>query len=181
MEHPGFFHRAGPFRLSELAAATSAKLPDGVDGELQIAGVRPLDEADSRHVTFLDNRKYLAQLATTKAAACLVHPQFADKVPSRTAALVTPFPYRGFAQALLLFYPDAGRPKVAEAMAEEGLVHPTAKIEAGVRIEPGAVIGREAEVGSGSIVAAGAVIGYRVTIGRDCFIGPQARKRKPKP
>jgi len=172
MEHPGFFHRAGPFRLREVAAAAGAELPAGAADDAWIEDVRPLDLADHRHVTFLDNRKYVAQLAVTRAAACLIVPQLADKVPAGTSAITTPTPYRGFAQALFLFYPDANRPLTAEAGAEDGLVHPTARIEAGARIEPGAVVGREAEVGRGTIIAAGAVVGYRVSIGRDCFIGP---------
>jgi UDP-3-O-[3-hydroxymyristoyl] glucosamine N-acyltransferase len=53
-------------------------------------------------------------------------------------------------------------------------VHPSAVIEDGVRIEPGAVIGREAQIGRGTVVAAGAVVGYRVTVGRECYIGPCA-------
>jgi UDP-3-O-[3-hydroxymyristoyl] glucosamine N-acyltransferase len=53
-------------------------------------------------------------------------------------------------------------------------VHPSARLEEGVRVEPGAVVGREAQVGRGSVIAAGAVIGYRVTIGRGCYVGPGA-------
>jgi UDP-3-O-[3-hydroxymyristoyl] glucosamine N-acyltransferase len=47
-------------------------------------------------------------------------------------------------------------------------------LEDGVRIEPGAVVGREAQIGRGTVIAAGAVVGYRVTIGRGCYIGPGA-------
>ena len=53
-------------------------------------------------------------------------------------------------------------------------IHPTARLEEGVRVEPGAVVGREAQIGRGTTVAAGAVIGYRVTVGRGCYIGPGA-------
>jgi UDP-3-O-[3-hydroxymyristoyl] glucosamine N-acyltransferase len=169
MEHPGFYDRAGPFRLSEVAAAAAAALADGAAGDQLIEDVRPLDQADSRHITFIDNRKYLGQLAETKAAACLVSALHAEKVPAGTVPLVTSAPYRGFALALALFYPQAGRPRAAEASVGEGLVHSTARIEDGVRIEPGAVIGREAQIGRGTVIASGAVVGYRVTIGRDCF------------
>jgi UDP-3-O-[3-hydroxymyristoyl] glucosamine N-acyltransferase len=59
---------------------------------------------------------------------------------------------------------DAGDPRV----------HPTARIEDGVRIEPGAVVGREAWIGAGTTIAANAVVGYRVTVGRNSYIGPAA-------
>jgi UDP-3-O-[3-hydroxymyristoyl] glucosamine N-acyltransferase len=83
-------------------------------------------------------------------------------------------PYRGFAAALALFYPDALLPKSAMTQTGDPLVHPSAQLESGTQIEPGAVVGREAEIGRGTRIAAGAVIGYRVTIGRGCYIGPDA-------
>jgi UDP-3-O-[3-hydroxymyristoyl] glucosamine N-acyltransferase len=50
-------------------------------------------------------------------------------------------------------------------------VHPSARLEAGVVIDPAAVIGPRAEIGAGTVIGAGAVIGPDVRIGRDCAIG----------
>ncbi|CCB66080.1 MULTISPECIES: UDP-3-O-(3-hydroxymyristoyl)glucosamine N-acyltransferase [unclassified Hyphomicrobium] len=172
MEHPGFFERTGPYTLSEVAKAAGAKLADGANPDALIDDVRPLVEAAATHVSFIDNKKYLPQLATTNAGACLVSPALADRVPAGTTALVTPQPYHGFALALALFYPSAMQPMVAVAGAPP--IDPTAKIEAGVIIEPGVIIGPGVQIGSGTRIAAGAVVGARVTIGRDCFIGPLA-------
>ncbi|MEQ1714076.1 MAG: LpxD N-terminal domain-containing protein, partial [Hyphomicrobium sp.] len=172
MEHPGFFDRAGPFPLADVARAVGAELAAGADPSLPISDVRPLGEAGANHISFLDNRKYAVQLATTRAGACLIQPAAATLVPTPTAALLTKAPYRGFALALHLFYPKASWPRVA---GDSGLpVDPTAEIEAGVIIEPGAVVGPGARIGRGSRISAGAVVGYRVSIGRDSFIGPQA-------
>ncbi|SFV33554.1 UDP-3-O-(3-hydroxymyristoyl)glucosamine N-acyltransferase [Hyphomicrobium facile] len=172
MEHPGFFERAGPYALSEVATAAGAEIANGADPAVKIDDVRPLFEAGPSHISFIDNKKYLTQLDATKAGACLVIPAIADRVPAGTTALITKQPYHGFARALALFYPAAMQPMVATAGAPP--VDPTAVLEAGVMIEPGAVIGREAQIGAGTRIAAGAVIGARVTIGRDCFIGPLA-------
>jgi UDP-3-O-[3-hydroxymyristoyl] glucosamine N-acyltransferase len=174
MEHPGFFERAAPVRLEALAEKVGARLGPGANADLLIQDVRPLAEANAGHLTFLDNRKYMPQLGETHAAACLIAPAFADRVPKHTAALVMAAPYRGFALAMQLFYPEAMVSKVAAAGPGEPLVHPTAQIEDGARVEPGAMVGREAQVGRGSVIAAGAVIGYRVTVGRGCYIGPGA-------
>ena len=173
MEHPGFFERAGPFSLADIAKAAGAELGPGADPVTSIKDVRPLADATARDLSFLDNRKYLSQLVETRAAACLVLPAFADRVPGGTAALLTSEPYRSFALALNLFYPDASRPKVAGAGATIS-IDATAQLEAGVVVEPGAVIGPQAHIGQGTRVAAGAVVGYRVAIGRDCYIGPQS-------
>lgn len=174
MEHPGFFERAAPTRLQALAEKLGAQMGPAADPGMLISDVRPLADAGAGHLSFLDNRKYLEQLAVTQASACLVAPAFAARVPAQTAALVMAAPYRGFALALQHFYPEAMRSKTALAAAGEPAVHPSARIEENVRIEPGAVIGREAQVGRGSIIAAGALVGYRVTVGRDSYIGPSA-------
>jgi len=173
MEHPGFFERAGPFTLAEVARAAGAELAPGGDGARPISDVRGLSEAGSDHVSFFDNRKYLSQFLATRAAGCLVAPVFAGRTPAGTAALLTKTPYRGFALALQLFYPDAMRPKVARADSTR-LIDPSARLEEGVTVEPGAVVGPEAQIGSGTTIAAGAVVGYRCAIGRNCFVGPQA-------
>jgi UDP-3-O-[3-hydroxymyristoyl] glucosamine N-acyltransferase len=176
MEHPGFFERAGPFSLAAVAEATGATPIDGADLGQPIKDVRPLDSAARGDLSFLDNRKYLPLFAATAASACLVAPKFAGQAPGGTACLVTPEPYRAFARALLLFYPDALKPKaVLSGGAERSpLVHPSAALEPGVVVEPGAVVGPEARIGRGTTIAAGAVIGYRVHIGRDGYIGPNA-------
>lgn len=176
MEHPGFYQRAAPIDVAALAAATGAELPVGVADAavgVTINDIRPLLEATPDQATFVDNRKYLPQLARTRAAACFVAPAFASRVPDGTIALITRQPYHAFARALAMFYPDATRPTAARA-GGTAAVDPSAVLEDGVDIEPGAIIGPEATIGRGSRIAAGAVIGYRVMIGRGCYIGPNA-------
>lgn len=176
MEHPGFFERAGPFTLLTVATAVEATVADGADLEYQIGNVQPLDGAAQGDLSFFDNPKYLPLLNATKASACLISPKFVGKAPSGTACLVTPEPYRAFAKAIALFYPETVKPKVASSDASErsSLIHPSSSLEPGVIVEPGAVIGPEARIGKGTTIAAGSVIGYRVHIGRDCYIGPNA-------
>ena len=173
MEHPGFFDRAGPFSLGEVARACSCEVGAGDRGQ-PIRDVLPLDVAGPGHVAFLDNRKYLPQLASTLASACFIAPDMASRAPSDIILLMTKVPYRAFAQALTLFYPGSGMPRTSEVVLGDQPVHPTAEIGAGVVIEHGAVIGREARIGAGTRIASGAVIGYRTWIGANGFVGPCA-------
>jgi len=174
MQHPGFFEREGPFALSVVAARIGAEVPAQSDPDRMLQDVRPLAEAGAQDVTFFDNRRYLPQLAMAQAGACILAPAFVSRLPAATAGLVMKAPYRGFALALQLFYPQAMRPRAAMYAAGEGVgnVHPSARIDEGACIEPGAVVGREARIGRGTTVAAGAVVGYRVVVGRDSYIGP---------
>ncbi len=170
MEHPGFFDRAGPFSVAEIAKAVGAEIAGGADPKVMIEDVRPLSDAGPRHVTFIENRKYFSQLAVTVAGACLAAPAIAPRVPARTTALVIAQPYHAFARALLMFYPTSRFPMTTRAGAPP--IDPTARLEDGVSVEAGAVIGPEAQIGSGTRIAAGAVIGARCAIGRDGYIGP---------
>jgi UDP-3-O-[3-hydroxymyristoyl] glucosamine N-acyltransferase len=172
MEHPGFFAKAGPFTLDDIARAAGGELADGVDGGRQLTGIKPLADAGPDDLTFFDNRKYLDQLKSTRAGACIAPPQFADRVPIGTSAILTKSVYPGYARTLLLFYPEALWSKVG--MPGAPAIDPTAQIEDGVMIEPGAVIGAEASIGRGSRICAGAVVGYRCTIGRGSYIGAGA-------
>jgi len=177
LEHPGFFDRKGPFPLAEVVAATGATPARAIGHDLQLHDIKTLQSATPRDLSFLDNRKYISQASVAQAGACLIRPDLADRLPANVLPMVTGDPYRAFAKALFLFYPDAGHPLVAgDVTAGNGApIHPTARIEDGVTIEPGAVIGAGAEIGRGTRVAANAVIGSRVTVGRNCFIGPGSR------
>jgi len=153
-----------------------AKPAEGSNPGIAIKHARTLDSPGPGDLSFLDNPKYLPLFAKTAASACLVAPKFAGHVPVGTAGLITPEPYRAFARALLLFYPDAGKPKAAPAGSSNDApaIHPSATLEKGAIVEPGAVVGPEARIGRGTTIAAGSVIGFRVHVGRDCYIGPNA-------
>ena len=167
-QHPGFFDRAGPFPLQLLATELGAELKDPSAGSFLIDDIKSLVDAGSTHLTFCDNRKYLARLATTHAGACLVPTEFVAQVPSTSIVLITKAPHRAFARALNIFYSDASRPKSGQpARVALALVHPAARIGLDVTIEPGAMIGAEACIGDGTYVSSGAVVGFRVGIGRE--------------
>src|SRR5512138_1240071 len=116
MEHPGFFERAGPFTLAAVAGHTGAELHDGGQGGREVADIAPLAEATPSDLTFVDNVKYLPKLADTRAAGCFIHEKYASRCPAHTTALLTREPYRAYAKAISLFYPDAGTPKAAVHM-----------------------------------------------------------------
>jgi UDP-3-O-[3-hydroxymyristoyl] glucosamine N-acyltransferase len=53
-------------------------------------------------------------------------------------------------------------------------VHPSARLEAGVVVDPFAAIGSRAEIGAGTLIGSGAVIGPDVCVGRLCTVGAGA-------
>ena len=162
---PRFFQRTGPHSLAAVVDAAQGEAPPR---RLMFRGVAPLSVAEDADVSFLDNRKYLSALEGTRAGAVIVHPDFADRVPATSVAIISSEVAAAWARVAALFHP------APPAMPG---VHPSAVIGDGARIDPSAeigplaVIGARAVIGKRTRVAPFALIGDGVTIGDDCRIG----------
>jgi len=173
---PRFFARTGPHSLAAVAAAARASMAAAAGGEAAertepFYGVAPLQTAGPREVSFLDNRRYAALLAGTRAGAVVVHPDLLARLPAGAVGIVTAEPYLGWARVAALFHPEPPPHAGAHAAAvidAEALVDPSAEIG------PLAVIGAGATIGPRCRIGAAAVIGPGVVLGADCRIGPQA-------
>lgn len=177
MSEPDFFPPAAAIGLEEAARIAGARLARAPRSDAVIRGAAPLDAAGPDQLTFFENRRYLADLDATRAAACLCRPRDAARVPAAVAVLECADPYRAFATILAHLYPAARRPLAVwgePGIAQGAIVHPTAQLEAGVTVEPTAVIGPYARIGAGTVICAGAAIGAKVCIGRDSYVGPGA-------
>jgi UDP-3-O-[3-hydroxymyristoyl] glucosamine N-acyltransferase len=163
--------------IAEIAALTQAKPRAGVPLDRRISNIAPLDTAAAADISFLDKARFLDALAVTRAGACFISLPFEAKAPPGLAILVTPEPYRAFVAVTRALFPDALRPSSlfgVKGRSKDAHVHPTARLEANVTVDPLAVIGADAEIGAGTVIAVGAVIGPGVCIGRDCAIGAGA-------
>src|SRR5947199_116597 len=96
---PRFFEDLGPATLAEVAALTGAELSVAGLAERRIARVSILAQADPEAITFLADRKYAGELATSRAGACFLRDVDADKAPPGCAVLVTPLPQAAYAVA----------------------------------------------------------------------------------
>ena len=95
-------------------------------------------------------------------------------MPAGVAVLRSREPYRAFVTVARKLFPDALRPATlfgARAVSPQAHVHASARLEAGVTIDPGTVVGPDAEIGSGTRIAPNVVVGPGVRIGRDCNVG----------
>jgi len=133
-------------KLGELAKRLGAELRG--DAELEVTGVKGIEEAGPTEVTFVANPKYGGLARKTKAAAVLVEPEFPE---IEAATLRIKNPYLAFSRTLGFFYqPPVYAPGI----------HPTAVID------PTAVIGEGAHIG------AYVVIGSRVRLGDHATLLP---------
>ena len=173
MADPRFFTRAGPFKVSDIALQIGAQVPDGVDADRLISDLEDIATASDDSLCFVTDKKYLPQLAETRAAAVLVGKAHVNACPPHIIALACDDPYAGMARVAQAFYPDAARARPMPGHVPPGspAVHPTARIGQNCEIADSVTIGANAEIGDNTHIAANVVIGAGVTLGRDCTLG----------
>jgi UDP-3-O-[3-hydroxymyristoyl] glucosamine N-acyltransferase len=175
MTEPQFLKQTDGLTLSDIVALTGAKAPADAPRDTRIVDVAPVDTAGPADLTFVEQPKYLSQLARTQAGICLVSPRFASQVPARVVALQTEAPYRALVAVSRALFPGALRPSSFcgnEGVSPGAHVDSTARLEDAVIVDAGAVIGPDVEIGADTLIGANAVIGPGVRIGRGCAIGP---------
>lgn len=148
---------------------TVGQLSERLDAELagpgsaKISGVNAIEAAGRGDVTFLLDRKHIAKLAASKAAAVIV----GEKIESLDKPqLVVKNVDAALIKALNIFVapfesPPAGLHPSA-IIAEDAQIHPSASIGPAVVIENGV------QIGPGTTIAAGCKIGPDCRIGRNC-------------
>jgi UDP-3-O-[3-hydroxymyristoyl] glucosamine N-acyltransferase len=177
MSHPAAFRSRESLTLGEIVALTHCEIVGAIDLDHRITGIAPLDQAGPQEISFFESPRYLDDLLRTSAGACLIKPTQTDKVPRGVATLASKRPSAALAAVARELFGGALRPQSVfgrRGIDTGAFVHPDARLEDDVTVDPGAVIGAGAQIGSGTVVGANAVIGADVCIGRDCSIGPGA-------
>ena len=99
----------GSYSLKKLAGFTNDKIVG--KSSVIIKKISSIDTADTGSITFIDNKKYLKDLYTTKASACIISND--DLIKNKTSGslsfLVSKNPYLSYAKLLNIFYSVFGR------------------------------------------------------------------------
>jgi UDP-3-O-[3-hydroxymyristoyl] glucosamine N-acyltransferase len=127
-------------KLGELASRLGAELRG--DAELEVTGVKGIEEAGPTEVTFVANPRYAALARKTQAAAVLVEPGF-QEISAATLRLKNP--YFAFSRALALFYQPPAYPAGIHATA---VIDPSAEIGEGAHIGAYVVVGAHVRLGA---------------------------------
>jgi UDP-3-O-[3-hydroxymyristoyl] glucosamine N-acyltransferase len=144
-------------KLGELAEKLGAELRG--DAQVEVTGVKGIEDAGAADITFVANPRYTALARTTAAAAVLVEPDFPE---ISAATLRIKNPYYAFSRALGLFYQP---PEYAPG------IHPTAVIDASAAIGDGAHIGEYVVIGPGVRIGPNATLLPHVVIYPGAQIG----------
>jgi UDP-3-O-[3-hydroxymyristoyl] glucosamine N-acyltransferase len=144
-------------RLETLAREVGGEVRG--DATRVVEGVRALESAEPRHLSFVTHPRYREQAKTSRAGALLVGQELAHLDRD---LLVCEDPVWALTRVLRLLHP---RPEV-----EPG-VHPTVVLDPSCVVEPSAHLGPFVVVGAESRVEARAVLEAGVVIGRGCRVG----------
>jgi UDP-3-O-[3-hydroxymyristoyl] glucosamine N-acyltransferase len=157
-------------KLREIAEALGCQLEG--DGELEITGLAPIEQAGPSELTFLANPKYSPKVKHTRAGAILV----AEAVRGLPiASLVSSNPYLDFARALELFYQP---PRPAPGISPLASIAPTAEIGESASVGAFAVVGERVKIGRNAVLHPHVVIYEGAQIGDDFYAHSQAVVRE---
>jgi UDP-3-O-[3-hydroxymyristoyl] glucosamine N-acyltransferase len=157
-------------KLGELAKRLGAELRG--DAELEINGVKGLEEAGPHDVTFVSNPRYTALARTTQAAAVLVDPDFPE-IAAATLRLKNP--YLAFSRALGCFYQSPTYPPGTHPTA---VIDPTAQIGEGAHIGAYVVVGADVKLGPHAVLLPHVVLYQGVEAGSHLFAHAHAVVRE---
>ncbi len=136
----------------------------------EILGVAGLSEAQVQQLSYVENAKYLAPLATTQAGALIIPDNGAMQAAARAngiAWLSTANPRLLFAEAIRLFY-QPFRP--APGVHATAVIDPSVKLGQDVSVGPHVVIYPDCKIGDRVCIMANAVIYPRVSLGEDSLL-----------
>lgn len=157
-------------KLGELASRLGAELRG--DAELEVTGVKGIEDAGPTEVTFVANPRYTPLARATKAAAVLVEPDF-QEIAAPTLRIKNP--YLAFSRSLGLFYQPPAYPPGIHPTA---VIDPTAHIGEGAHIGAYVVIGPQVRLGSHATLLPHVVLYKGVQAGSSLFAHAHAVVRE---
>ena len=152
-------------KLEDLASRTESNIERG-DRELDIASTAGLDIAGEGEVTFLANKKYTPQVATTRASAIYLS-EGVEIEREDIAILRAGDAYVAYTLAMREFFPE---PEVKSFVHRTAVIDETATVADAVEIHANVVIGANCNVASGVRIMPNVTIYDGVSIGEDTTI-----------
>lgn len=152
--------------VEELAQIVNGRVAG--DPETQIERIADLDNAREGEIAYIENEKFLAAAAESKASCLIVRDGFAEKFTDRTVIEVAN-PKLAFALIGAALHPPLRR---EPAIHSSAVVAETADIALTAYVGPNVCVGEYTHVGTYTRLEAGVVLGANVTVGDHCVLHP---------
>jgi UDP-3-O-[3-hydroxymyristoyl] glucosamine N-acyltransferase len=134
-------------------------------GQTEIQQVAGLDHADSNHISFLNDKKYIHALQETQAGAVILSAAYSENcsVPH----LIVDNPYYVYALVAQLLNPKT----IGSGVHCDASVDTSAQLAKHVCVKAQAVVHAGVMIAQSTLIGSGAVIEENVQIGANCRIG----------
>ena len=156
-------------KLTKIASVLGCEIDTE---DLDIVGMRALNEASSNEVSFVANAKYIKDIQNTKAAAVIVSEELAKYVPDGCVALIVEDSYWSMAILSKYFAPPIEDDTLEDTQVGEGTkISDRAEVAKGAKIGKNCTILAHVYIGSNVTIGDNTIIYPSVTVYRDCTIG----------
>ena len=160
-----FFERPRRTTAKELANVCRCKVVGDVSAIVD--NLATLVNAQNNELSFFGNVKYLTELKATKAGIVILDEKYIEYLPTSATALVCKNVMAAYARAVEFMCPVK---KQKSAIASTAIIHESAIIGDGVKIEDYVVIGQGVVIGDGCTIGSYTKIGDKVQLGKNCSI-----------
>jgi UDP-3-O-[3-hydroxymyristoyl] glucosamine N-acyltransferase len=139
------------------------------DPQVEVSGVASIASASTDSLVFVDDEKHLSAAFESRAGAVIAG-NFATSPSSPKPLLISDHPKLAFSRAARLFI--GNEQDRLQMIHTSAIVHPSAVLAAGIRVDAKAVIGERAHIEEGTRIGTSCSIGAEVKIGGNCEIYP---------
>jgi UDP-3-O-[3-hydroxymyristoyl] glucosamine N-acyltransferase len=152
-------------RLSEVAGKVGLTF---TGHDIELTGVNTLALAGPGEIAPLMSRKYLPQLASTRAGAVLCEEKH---VHGGASCLISSNVKLDWARVVALFATPQG---CLAGIHPQAYIHPEAVLGQGVTVYPFAFVGARSRIGDGCALFPGVYVGEDCVLGQGCTLYPNA-------
>ena len=168
-----FFKAGQSLTIGEITEISGA-VYSGTFPEASFSSVSAIYAARAGDITFAGGAKQRNDLAKLDGVVVFCTSNLADLVPQTCFGLVCANPAVAFNRIARALYGEAVRSPRFDGCfpsPDHAYVHANAKLEAGVSLGAGCMVGENVEIGRGTRIGPGVTIAAHSTIGRDCDLG----------
>ena len=138
------------------------------ESECKITGFAGIEDADNGDITFVEEKRYLKNIKTTRASAVIIPPNIS--IPKDKSVIVHENPSAAFNELIKVVFPEVSDHNIG--------IHAKAEIEDGVNIgdnvsiDAYTVLRKGVKIGAGTVISPFVCVGRNVVIGQNCLIYP---------
>tara|TARA_B100000989_G_C19516690_1_gene462032 strand:+ start:1131 stop:2117 length:987 start_codon:yes stop_codon:yes gene_type:complete len=154
--------------IEKILEINSLAVQSNIDKDEIFFNIKTISNASNNDLTFLANQKYINELKTTKAKACLIENNFTQFLPEQCKPIIIKDPYLALALISNLFNLDKIRSN--GIISENSYINSKSKIEKNVQVNPFSIINENTSVCKNVYIGSNSSIGPNVIINENVVI-----------